>query len=88
MPCALMMVAVALVLTSCRTPESNAWGLPREDVRETGRLVRAQTSTPITGYTRDQQDLRVIDIWVTEPMVLRGYGRGIELATTGKLSIG
>ena len=61
-----MIVAAALVLTSCGTPESSAWGLPRDDIREIGRLVRAQTSTPITGYTRDEQDPRVIDIWVTE----------------------
>jgi hypothetical protein len=62
----LLLVAATLVSTSCGTPESNAWGLPRDDVREIGRLIRAQTSAPITGYTRDQKDPRVIDIWVTE----------------------
>jgi hypothetical protein len=28
-------------VTACGTPEQNAWGLPREDVREIARLVRA-----------------------------------------------
>ena len=61
-----MIIAAALVLTACGTPESNAWGLPRDDVRQIGRLVRAQTSAPITGYTRDERHPGVIDIWVTE----------------------
>jgi hypothetical protein len=34
-------MAVAILLSACGTPESNAWGLPRDDVREIGRLVRA-----------------------------------------------
>jgi hypothetical protein len=59
-------MAVAILLPACGTPESNAWGLPRDDVREIGRLVRAQTSTPITGYSRDQREPGVIDVWVRE----------------------
>ena len=55
-----------MLLTACGTPESNAWGLPRNDVREIGRLIRAQTSAPITAYSRDKHEPAVIDIWVTE----------------------
>jgi len=47
---------MALLLPACGTPESNAWGLPRKDVREIARLVRAQTSTPILSYQRDTTD--------------------------------
>jgi hypothetical protein len=60
-------IAIAVLLPACGTPESNAWGLPRDDVREIGRLVRAQTSAPITAYSRDQHEPGVIDILVTEP---------------------
>ena len=55
-----------MLLTACGTPESNAWGLPRNDVREIGRLIRAQTSAAITAYPRDKQEPAVIDVWVTE----------------------
>jgi hypothetical protein len=60
-------VAAATLLAACGTPEQNAWGLPRDDVREIGRLVPAQTSAPIAGYDRDKQDPSVINVWVTEP---------------------
>ena len=50
------MIAAAMLLMACGTPESNAWGLPRSDVREIGRLVHAQTSSPILSYQRDSID--------------------------------
>jgi hypothetical protein len=53
---ALSIVALTLLMTGCGTPEASAWGLPREDVREIARLVRAQTSSPILSYQRDTTD--------------------------------
>ena len=47
---------LALLFSGCGTPEGNAWGLPREDLREIARLVRAQTSSPILSYQRDTTD--------------------------------
>jgi hypothetical protein len=52
----LSIVALALLVTACGTPERNAWGLPREDVREIARLVRDHTSSPILSYQRDTTD--------------------------------
>jgi hypothetical protein len=49
-------IAAALLLAACGTPEMNAWGLPREDLREIARLVRAKTSEPILSYQRDPND--------------------------------
>ena len=48
--------AAALLLAACGTPETNAWGLPREDVQEIARLIRAKTSEPILSYQRDAND--------------------------------
>jgi hypothetical protein len=58
----------AALLTSCGTPEQNAWGIPRDDVREIGRLVRAQTSDRIGGYDHDKNDPSVINVWVDAPV--------------------
>jgi hypothetical protein len=49
-------IAAALLLAACGTPEMNAWGLPREDVREIARLIHAKTSEPILSYQSDPND--------------------------------
>jgi hypothetical protein len=49
-------IAAAILLVACGTPESNAWGIPREDTREIARLIRAKTSEPILSYQRDAND--------------------------------
>jgi hypothetical protein len=49
-------IAAAILLAACGTPETNAWGLPREDVQEIARLIHAKTSEPVLSYQRDAND--------------------------------
>lgn len=80
------LVAAATLLIACGTPEQNAWDLPREDVREIGRIVRAQTSSPIVSYTHDNGDPTTITCGLTRPMVTQTCIKRVEFADSGRLN--